>query len=105
MSIGDHVLRGVVCGLLAGLLAGFVALVVVEPTIDRAVAFEAQRSIAVTGSMPMNIFSRPIQHLGLIVAMGLIGTALGGLFGIVFFAVSGGRTDASPWERALRVAA
>ncbi|HKC74175.1 MAG TPA: CbtA family protein [Chloroflexota bacterium] len=103
MSIGHHILRGVVCGLLAGLLAGFVALVVVEPTIDRAVALEAQRSIAATGSMPMDIFSRPIQHLGLLVAMGLIGTALGGLFGIVFFAVSGGRTDASPWERALRV--
>lgn len=100
MGVGTHILRGVVCGLVAGLLAGVFAFFLVEPTIDRALALEYAAAQA-AGTLQPEVFSRTTQHIGLVVATSLLGAALGGLFGILFFAINRGRSEGQLWERSL----
>ena len=127
MSVRAHLVRGVVAGLIAGLLVGVFALLVAEPVIDRAVDLEsarvsaqyqhdlaaallrthgdaaaAQRAVA---APPPAVFSRGTQHLGLIVATGLFGLGVGGVFAILFLVVSRRPAPGSAWRRALGLAA
>src|SRR5207245_6419531 len=105
VGIGGLVIRGAVCGLLAGLVAGLFALVIAEPLIDHAIALESQRAAAQAAAqgriLPPEVFSRSTQHLGLVVATITVGTAFGGLFGMLFYSIARGRRGVSNWIQAL----
>jgi len=126
MSLRAYLLRGVVAGLLAGLLAGVLAFFVAEPVIDQAVNLEhtriaaqyqhdlstaiiqhhgdvaaAQRDVP---APPAEVFSRDTQHLGLIVATTVVGTALGGIFVVVFLVAARRVSPRSIWQRSMALA-
>jgi Probable cobalt transporter subunit (CbtA) len=75
-------LRGLVAGLIAGLAAGGFAFAFGEPLIDRAIAVEEVSEPA--GHAEEALVSRDGQRVGLFLATGIYGLALGGLFGLVF---------------------
>lgn len=80
--------RGMIAGLVASLLAFAFARVVGEPQVEAAIAFEDQAAHAMGGShaheMP-ELVSRDVQSgLGLFVGLGVFGSAVGGLFALVF---------------------
>jgi hypothetical protein len=85
--------RGMLAGLAGAFVAATFALVVAEPHVDAAIAFEA-RHAAQPGAV--ELVSRATQRtLGLYTAMMLYGTALGGLLAIVVAACHG-RVGAVP---------
>lgn len=117
-------LWGLLAGLCAGLLAGGVAAIAGEPAIDAAILFEEARAEAdaagagghghghghgghnhgaAAESAPV---SREVQSsVGLLLATGLFGVALGGLFALAFAAVYGRFGGAGPERTALWLAA
>lgn len=77
--------RGMLAGLLAAVLAGLFALLVGEPQVDLAIAFEAQRDHTAHAAAEPALVSRPVQKtLGLFTAVMLYGAAIGGIFALVF---------------------
>ena len=87
--VAPLLVRGLAAGLGAGLAAGFVAFVFGEPLISQAISLEAGHSDA--------LVSREGQRVGLFLATGLYGLAIGGLFGLVFATARGriaARSDA-----------
>ena len=84
-------LRGLSAGLLAGLAAGLFAFAFGEPLIDHAIAVEAAGEPA--SHSGEDLVSRDGQRIGLFLATGLYGLALGGLFALIF-AVARGRVRA-----------
>ncbi|MCW3480626.1 CbtA family protein [Neisseriaceae bacterium JH1-16] len=82
-------IRGMIAGFLASLLAFGFAKIVGEPQVDRAIAFEEQMEQAKSGghehdAMP-ELVSRDVQAgIGLFTGVGVFGTAVGGLFALVF---------------------
>lgn len=114
-------LWGMFAGLCAGLLAGGVAAIAGEPAIDAAILFEeAQAEAHATGAdghghagadghghghgtAPV---SRGVQSsAGLLLATGLYGVALGGLFALAFAVLYGRFGSAGPARTALWLAA
>jgi predicted cobalt transporter CbtA len=97
--VRDLLIRGMLVGLLAGLLAFGFAKVFGEPQVDRAIAFEEQMS-QTSGEAPamtmapgtamdhgteVELVSRRVQStIGLFTGAVVVGTALGGLFALVF---------------------
>lgn len=72
-------------GLLAGLLAFAFARWVGEPEVERAMAYETRMDQAKGQSPEPEMVSRGVQKsLGLLTGVVVYGTAIGGLFGIVF---------------------
>ncbi len=100
-TAGAGLRRGLGAGLAGGVASGLFLLVVGEPSIDEAVRLE---NAAAAGHAAGELFTREQQHLGLIVASGLYGAALGGVMGVVLYAMSR-RRRADPWARALKIAA
>jgi hypothetical protein len=98
--VGHLLLRGLLAGVVAGLLAFGFAKAFGEPTVERAIAFEAQMD-KMKGEMHMGgmhmgemdepeLVSRATQAgLGLFVAVVVYGAAVGGLFSLVFAYVQG----------------
>lgn len=97
--VGTLLLRGMLVGLLAGLLAFGVARVFGEPSVERAIAFEAQHEHAEAlphshggeaaathhHDEPEEIVSRTTQAgVGLATGVLVYGAALGGLFALAF---------------------
>ena len=77
--------RGMLVGLLAGLLAFAFARFVGEPEVERAIAFETRMDQAKGQSPEPEMVSRGVQKsLGLLTGVVVYGTAIGGLFGLVF---------------------
>src|ERR1700678_4242786 len=77
--------RGMLVGLLAGLLAFVFARWVGEPEVERAIAFETRMDQAKGQSPEPEMVSRGAQKsLGLLTGVVVYGTAIGGLFGLVF---------------------
>jgi predicted cobalt transporter CbtA len=77
--------RGMLVGLLAGLLAFVFARCVGEPEIERAIAFETRMDQAKGQSPEPEMVSRGVQKsFGLLTGVVVYGTAIGGLFGLVF---------------------
>jgi predicted cobalt transporter CbtA len=77
--------RGMLVGLLAGLLAFAFARWVGEPEVERAMAYETRMDQAKGQSPEPEMVSRGVQKsLGLLTGVVVYGTAIGGLFGIVF---------------------
>jgi hypothetical protein len=77
--------RGMLVGLLAGLLAFAFARWVGEPEVERAIAYVTRMDQA-KGQVPEpEMVSRRVQKsLGLLTGVVVYGTAVGGLFGLVF---------------------
>lgn len=95
MLVHQLLLRGMLVGLVAGLLAFGFAKLVGEPSVDRAIAFESAQHAAEAAearaaghAMPDDdpeIFSRARQSgFGLLTAVTVYGSALGGLFALAF---------------------
>jgi hypothetical protein len=83
--------RGMLAGLIAGLLVFALARWSGEPQVERAIAFEANMDKAKGEPAEPEMVSRRIQRsLGLLTATILDGTAIGGIFALVF-AVARGR--------------
>jgi predicted cobalt transporter CbtA len=99
-----------VCGLLAGFAGGLVAtgfaVVAGEPSVQRAIDFEGARAAAAGEAPAPELVPRDIQRsLGLVTAAAVYGLAFGGLFALIFAAVYGRVSHASPARTALWLAA
>jgi hypothetical protein len=99
--------RGLVAGLLAGLLAGLVALWVGEPPIEAAIRLEEASAedagaLPGPGGPPEFAVSRGAQRIGLVVGLGLVGLAVGALFGVAS-AWAVGRVEGTAWQRSLKL--
>jgi predicted cobalt transporter CbtA len=101
---------GLVAGLCGGLVATGVARIVGEPPLDRAIAWEEARE----SSAPHHhgdahdhaIVSRSVQSgVGLLAGALIYGTALGGVFSLVFAAAYGRVSRAGPARTALGLGA
>ncbi|HYO00137.1 MAG TPA: CbtA family protein [Actinomycetota bacterium] len=99
-SAGASLGRGMVAGLLGGLASGLFLLVVGEPSIDQAIRLEHAAS---AGHASEEVFTRGEQHLGMVLASGLFGLAVGGVLGILLY-VLGRRMAGTPWERSMKIA-
>ena len=100
MMIAVLLRRGLLTGLLAGLGTGLFFFVVGEPTITQALRYEAVPA----GEQSVEVFSRTTQRLGLLVATGLYGTALGGVFAPLYAAIVLRLRTGSAWDRSLWLA-
>ncbi|WP_294391380.1 CbtA family protein [uncultured Sphingomonas sp.] len=98
--------RGMLAGLVGAFVAATFALLFAEPQIDAAIALEAQHAAHAAGAMPhAELVSRATQKTwGLFTAMGLYGTALGGLLAIVFAGLYGRVVRIGPRSLALLLA-
>jgi predicted cobalt transporter CbtA len=78
-------LRGMLAGAVAGLLVFALARWIGEPQVERAIAFETSMNQA-KGEVPEpEMVSRKVQrNLGLLTGTMVYGTAIGGIFGLVF---------------------
>ena len=78
-------IRGMLAGLLAGIIAFGFARILGEPQIDRAIAFEQQMRHAQGEASEPELVSRRAQAgIGLFTGVMVYGTALGGLYSLVF---------------------
>jgi predicted cobalt transporter CbtA len=100
-------IRGMLAGLIAGLLAFGFARTFGEPSLERAIAFEAQSDAAKPhdhrhgDTPPAELVSRSVQSgLGLFTGVVVHATALGGLFALVFAVANGRVAQARPREMA-----
>lgn len=88
-------LRGMLVGLVAGLLVFAFARGAGEPQVDKAIAFESSMDQARGEAPEPEIVSRRIQRgIGLLTGAVVYGTAIGGIFGLVF-AYARGRVSAA----------
>jgi predicted cobalt transporter CbtA len=89
--------RGMLAGVVAGLLVFALARWIGEPQVNRAIAFETQMGRTKGEAPEPEIVSRNIQSsLGLLTATVVEGTALGGIFGLVFAIAYGRMRISSP---------
>ena len=107
MQVHRLLLRGMLVGLVMALLAFGFARVFGEPSVDRAITFEAamhEKEVAEArdAGHPMkdddpDIFSRRTQAgIGLFTAVVVVGTAIGGLFSLLFALCFGRFSHLSP---------
>ena len=90
-----------ICGLIAGACAGLLATgfaeLAGEPSIDRAISFEARQSEAAGEAPEPELVSRDVQRTaGLLTGAVVYGLALGGLFALAFGCVYGRVARTSP---------
>jgi hypothetical protein len=104
--IGQLLMRGLLAGLLAGLLTFGFAKLVGEPSVDRAIAFEQRAPGAARGETPEpELVSRYTQAgVGLLTAVVVYGTSVGGLFALVFAYAFGRVGKVSPRELSIWLA-
>lgn len=97
--------RGMLSGILGALIAATFALVFAEPKIDAAIAFEAAHAVHAMPGMDEELVSRTVQKTaGLYTAMLMYGTALGGVFAIVFAVLYGRVVRVGPRSLSLLLA-
>ncbi|HUN53222.1 MAG TPA: CbtA family protein [Candidatus Sulfotelmatobacter sp.] len=88
--VGALLMRGMLVGLLAGLLAFAFAKAFGEPEVDKAIAFETRMDQAKGEAPEPELVSRKVQSsLGLLTGVVVYGTALGGLYSLVFAYAAG----------------
>jgi predicted cobalt transporter CbtA len=77
--------RGMLAGIVAGLLVFALARWIGEPQVERAITFETNMDRARGEAPEPEIVSREVQrNLGLLTGTVAYGTAIGGIFGLVF---------------------
>jgi hypothetical protein len=96
--LAGFIARGLLAGGVAGFAAGLFYLVIGEPLIEAALAFEAP-------SGGHELFSRDVQRVGLIAATVLYGLSLGGLFAVAYLYLAPRLRSGTAWERSVRMAA
>ncbi len=101
IGAGASLRRGLGSGLLGGILSGLFLLVIGEPAIDEAIRLEHAASSG--GHAVEEVFTRGEQHLGMILAAGLYGVAIGGALGMILFVMSR-RMGGTAWERSMWIA-
>jgi predicted cobalt transporter CbtA len=90
-------LRGMLVGLVMGLIVFAFARWAGEPQVDSAIAFEAKMDQAKGDSPEPEMVSRRIQKsFGLLTGTVVYGTALGGIFGLVFAYARGRLSQSRP---------
>jgi predicted cobalt transporter CbtA len=90
-------LRGMLVGLVAGLVVFAFARLFGEPQVDRAIAFETSMDRAKGEAPEPEMVSRKIQKsFGLLTGVVVYGTALGGIFGLVFAYARGRLSQSEP---------
>ena len=86
----DLLVRGMLAGLAAAVLAALFARLVGEPQVDLAIGFEAAHERMAHMAEEPELVSRAVQRgLGLFTAVILYGSAIGGIFSLVFAATYG----------------
>ena len=86
-------MRGMLAGVVAGLLVFALARWIGEPQVERAIAFETSMDQAQGKAPEPEMVTRRVQEgLGLLTGVLVYGSAMGGLFGLVF-AYAYGRID------------
>lgn len=102
----DLLVRGLLAGLFAALLAAVFARLVGEPQVDLAIGFEAARDRMAHMAEEPELVSRAIQKsLGLFTAVILYGSAVGGIFSLVFALAYGRLGRIGPRSLSLLLAA
>jgi predicted cobalt transporter CbtA len=82
---GGLLMRGMLAGIIAGLLVFILARWIGEPQVERAILFENSLDQAKGVEPEPEIVARETQsHLGLLTATIVDGTAMGGIFALVF---------------------
>ncbi|HCT80396.1 MAG TPA: hypothetical protein DGT23_28310 [Micromonosporaceae bacterium] len=104
VSTLTYIGRGGLAGACAGLFSGLVSLLLAEPTIDRAIALEHEKAAAAGEEHGAELFTRDVQHIGLLIAATLTGLAIGIIFGLVYAILHRNQPEADPWGRSLRLA-
>jgi predicted cobalt transporter CbtA len=90
-------LRGMLAGLVAGLMVFAFAHWTGEPQVDGAIAFESRMDQAKGEPPEPEMVSRKIQKsIGLLTGVIVYGTALGGIFGLVFAYARGRLSQSRP---------
>ena len=103
--ITAFLVRGMLIGVLAGFLAFGFARVFGEPQIDRAIAFEEQMDRAKGEAPEPELVSRKMQRsFGLLTAVTVYGTAIGGLFALAYAVAYGRVNSLSPRAVAMLLA-
>lgn len=96
--------RGMLAGLVGAFVAATFALLFAEPNIEAAIALEAHSAMH-AAARHEEIVSRGVQKTwGLYTALGLYGTALGGMMAILFAAMYGRVARCGPRSLALLLA-
>jgi predicted cobalt transporter CbtA len=116
--VGALLLRGMLVGVVAGVLSFGFLKIVGEPSVDRAIAFEADAAkaeapavaakgiTAPTAEPEPELVSRKVQAgIGLFTGVVIYGAALGGLFAIAFALTHGRIGDVSPRANSALLAA
>jgi predicted cobalt transporter CbtA len=89
--------RGMLAGAVAGLLVFALARWIGEPQVERAIAFETSMDHARGEAPEPEMVSREVQrNIGLLTGTVVYGTAIGGIFGLVFAFSCGRISVASP---------
>lgn len=97
MSMAQLLVRGMLVGLVAGLLAFSFARIYGEPNVDRAIAVEAAIDKAKGEAPDPELVSREVQaSAGLFTGVVVVGSALGGIFSLVFAVCYGRFTSTGP---------
>lgn len=93
---------GLIAGLCGGVLAAATGVILGEPALDRAIAWEESRAVAIGEPHEPALVSRGVQaSVGLLVGAAIYGVALGGIFALVFAGVYGRLSGAGPARTAL----
>ncbi len=96
---------GMAAGLLAGLAAALIALLLVEIPIRAALGIEEARSHAAGEHAHEELFSRPTQVVGGMLAAVVVGLAIGTIFAIVFASMRHRMSASTDFGRSVQLAA
>lgn len=97
--------RGLLAGAFAGLTAALVSLLLVEAPLQASLGIEEARSHVSGEHAHEEMFSRPVQVVGGMVAAVLVGVAIGVIFAVVFASVRHRMTARTDFGRSLQLTA
>jgi len=104
LSFGTVLRSGLFAGLVAGVVAALVAWLVVERPIRAALAIEEARSHAEAGEHHEELYSRPVQVIGGMVAAVVVAVSIAIIFAVVFARVRHRLPAATDFGRATLLA-
>lgn len=107
LMLTDSLRRGLAAGAVAGLIAGAFAFLVGEPALREAIELETLAAAPADPSTAEEppLVPRRIQEALLPVATGIVGAAIGGLFGLAWVVARPRLRERSDWRAARTIAA
>lgn len=103
-SLRSILLAALLAGVLGGLVVGLFHLWATEPILQQAIDIEHLQRQINGPAAELEMVSRSVQHIGLIVGFLLYGIVWGGLFGLVYWFVAGRSTGWHPIRQGLGLA-